>query len=495
MAAEPSGGSRPTRRAVLRAGGLLVGAGRFGSVTAGREPSGSYRPLGEVEVPGTREAVVGDGDWVYLATSDGYAVVDASDPTDPVVAAAARDLAPAGGGAPLRRVWDVAYDDDRLLVAGQDDDHADATTGFVLVDVSDPASPERVLFESTSFPIHNCSLDATTAYLTDGPATRDTFTVYDLSGATATEVATWQAVSAGDDWRAAYEDGGPGAHDVWVDDGLAYAACWDAGVFVVDVSDVGAPQFVGRFGGLDPDTLEDMSDDERFLATLRPPGNAHFASTDETGDLAGVNGEAWTFRGEGGPMGIDLYDVSDLADPVHLSTVEPPASPDTSRDGYPTTAHNFELRDGTLYSSWYHGGVRRHDVSDPTAPVEETSWRRPRTASVWAARPLEPGSSFVASNEGVEEDGSDAGLYVFPDGAGTSVAPFEPTPTPTPTRTEPRTGTATPEAATTATATGTAPPTGAVTTPGFGIGAAVVGLCGAAYVLAGGPGNTEGERG
>lgn len=422
------------RRELLRVGGALLGPGVVASPATAGEAAPSrnaeeYRPLSRLRIPGAKEAVVGDDGWVYLATTDGYATVDASDPADPTVVADVRSVTSRGSSVPLRRIYDVKYDDDRLLVAGQEFSDRVGTLGFAVVDVSDPANPKQVLFEELDFSIHNCYLDGDVAYLTSGPDDHDSFTVYDVSGTEATELATWRVVEANEEWEAAYGAGGPSAHDLWVQDGFAYAACWDAGVFVVDVSDPADPQYVSEFGGYDPDELAAMSDAERRRARVRPPGNAHYTATDPSGDLLGVGGEAWEFEGEGGPMGIDLYDVSDPADPALRSTVDPPAL--SGSDSAWTTSHNFEIRDGVLYSSWYNGGVRRHDVSDPTAPVEETWWRRPDATSFWTARVLEPGETFVAST--MERRGAYPGLYVFPDEPGQSQTPVESTPTPAPT--------------------------------------------------------------
>jgi hypothetical protein len=444
------------RRTYLRAGAALIGSGVLAAASdpvAGQE----YGPVSRTDVPGAKEVVVGeDGDWVYLATTDGFATVDASDPSEPTVAARVSDVGPADGNGTLSAIYDVKYEADRLLVAGQGSPAG--TLGFALIDVSDPANPRQVLFQELEFSVHNCLLDGGVAYLTTGPNSGDTFTAYDVSDDEATELGSWRAVDANEDWADAYP-GGPDAHDIWVQDGIAYPACWDAGVFVVDVSDPANPTYVTEFGGFEPAELAELSTSERQLQGLRPPGNAHYTATDESGNLLGLGGESWALDGEGGPMGIDLYDVSDPADPQLLSTIDPPESPDSDRNGgISTTSHNFEFRDGTLYSSWYRGGVKRHDVSDPAEPVEETWWRRPHEASFWTAQVLQPGETFVATHMGISMRASDASLYVFPDEAGESLAPYE-TPTPADTPAE-STATASPG--------GTAPPTPTATTSSGG---------------------------
>ncbi|PSP78142.1 hypothetical protein BRC81_08870 [Halobacteriales archaeon QS_1_68_20] len=82
---------------------------------------------------------------------------------------------------------------------------------------------------------------------------------------------------------------------------------------------------------------------------------------------------------------------------------------------------------------------------------------------------LEPGESFVASSRGPGFD--DAGLYVFPDEAGRSVAPYEDENTPAGTPTPGGGGTPTPDATPGGTTGGETPgvtPTEEESTPGFG---------------------------
>jgi hypothetical protein len=83
-----------------------------------------------------------------------------------------------------------------------------------------------------------------------------------------------------------------------------------------------------------------------------------------------------------------------------------------------TTAHNLDIREETLYTSWYRGGVKRHDVSTPLTPVEESWWLAPDEASFWTAQAVRTGTNgfFVASSRGVDD--SPGRLYTFPDRPG-----------------------------------------------------------------------------
>jgi hypothetical protein len=172
-----------------------------------------------------------------------------------------------------------------------------------------------------------------------------------------------------------------------------------------------------------------------------PPGNDHYVATDAAGDLLGIGTESWNSNfGEeettpgpddpGGPGGIALYDVSDPANPVYRATVDPPPTADPNYNGVWTTAHNFEIAGDRLYSSWYQGGVKVHDVSDPASPEELRQFRRSSTTSFWTAQLAAASETVVATSHENPADRDDSGvLYTFPDAARTT-----PTPTPTATR-------------------------------------------------------------
>lgn len=437
------------RRTALRAGvAALAGTAVLGR--AGAADDEPYAPLGSVAVEGTREVVVGDGGrTAYLATTDGYAVVDVAEPERPTVVAERRDLLADEDDGPLSGVWDVAVSGDRLLVVAPAHGGHDLR-GALLVDVSDPGSPEQVAFHRTDYPIHNADLDGTTAYLAANGGGRHAVDVVEFEGGPE-RVGSWALTDVDEGWADV-----PGAlanvHDVTVADGVAACAHWDAGTWLLDVSDPTAPTGLGRAGGRDAADLAAVPDDEVGLTATTPPGNDHHALVD--GDLLAVGRESWaaTVDGEvvGGPSGVDLWDVSDPTDPVRRATVAPPPTPDPTRDGVWTTAHNLDLRDGRLYVAWYQGGVARYDVGDPADPVREAWWRAPDRTRFWAAVLARPGEAFVASSTGVGD--GDAGLFAFPDRPGEQGDPPALTATAAPTRTAVRSGT---ERAGTSTTAGT----------------------------------------
>lgn len=405
------------RRALLTtAGGALACAAVPRSVASVRAQSDgdSFEPLGRVAVPGAAEAVVGDdGETAYLAATTGFVTIDVSDPADPTVLAEERDLEVDGD--PVTEILDVAVDGDRLAVVAPGNETLESVfQGALVYDVSDPGAPERVGEPAeTGFHIHNCFLDGDALYLVENTPESNALVVYDLDDSPPTAVGRWSLLEHDPDWEDVYWFARY-LHDVYVHDDVAYLPFWDAGTYLLDVSDPEDPTYVSHVGDADPE--ETLARDARE-AQFGLPGNDHYAAVDETGDLLAVGREAWATEDDsGGPGGIDLYDASDPGQPDWLASIDPPRADDeTYRGGQWTTAHNFELRDDRLYSAWYRGGVAVHDVSDPASPVERARWRDFETAAFWTARVAERGSTVVASSTPLVPNASTEGaLYTFP---------------------------------------------------------------------------------
>ena len=467
-------------------------------------PTSDWEPSGSVAVPGATETVLApDGETAFVAVGDGFAVLDLSDPTEPTVLTRETGISPPGTDRELVQAFDVKHDDGELLLAGPASYHPDSFRGVVRYDVTDPGAPELVDAVETTYPVHNCCFADGLAYLTGNDDDRNPLVVVDLAGGG--EVGRWSVLDGDDRW-ADVDQAVRRLHDVWVQDDLAYLAYWDAGTWIVDVSDPADPTAVAGITPIDPDTFEGKSYLERYRETKEPPGNVHYVATDPAGELLAVGKETWNSNAglegttpgpddPGGPSGIDLYDVSDPTEPTELATIEPPATADPNVGGVWTTAHNFEVGERYLYSSWYEGGVKVHDLGDPTNPREVRYFRRSSTTSFWTAQLTSPGGSVVASSRYNPADlDAPAVVYTFPD------VPRE-TPTATPADTE-RPPTSAPATADTETQSGNEPtgtrpgdePAGTLpgdgTTggdgPGFGPLAALAGLGVGAWRLLGG---------
>jgi len=412
---------------------------------AAATPSTGFEPLGSVEVrDGTEAVVTPGGDTAFVAVGDGFAAVDVSEPRSPVVVGRETDISPLGADAAMGGVRDVKYDDGELLVAGPAGRDEGVFTGVALFDVTDPTDPTFRRAHATDFPVHNCYLADGRAYLTGNNRADNPLVIVDMHEGG--ELARWSLLDHDDRW-ADVSRGFRTLHDVWVHDGLAYLAYWDAGTWILDVSDPADPRYVANITAQSPEDLASKSGLDASRATGQPPGNDHYVATDGTGRLLAVGKETWDsgfgesdkpsgYEDTGGPSGVHLYDVSDPARPEKRSEIPPPPTADPEYAGVWTTAHNFDLHEGYLYSSWYRGGVRVHDVADPTDPRELAHFRRSRTTSFWTAQLARAGDFFVGTSYRSPQLGDrPATLYTFPDPRTTPTPTPAPTPTPTPTPT------------------------------------------------------------
>ena len=436
------------RREFLRT--AAVGGGTAYLFSMGGVADEPYRPLGHVAIEDAKETVVGDdGTTAFVAATDGFVTVDIRNPHDPTVLAERRGLLKHHDGGPLTEIWDVKVAGDRLLVVGPANPVAsNAVHGMLLYDVSDPATPKRVAFHETTFPIHNAFLKDDIAYLTGNDGNGNPLVMVDVTNDDPTEVGRWSMVDHDPKWSRV-DWWVRMLHDVWVHDGRAYLAQWDGGIWVVDVSNPRKPEYVTNFGGRPLEKLAKIPSSGEQDAVIGLPGNAHFVMTNEDASLLACDKEAWDTDGpkRTGPGGIDLWDISTLDDARKLTTIEPPKTADPSYDlgglsslasvlspvgvasahdchecanvsssGQWTTSHNFDFVGDRLYTSWYNGGVKLFDVSDPSNPKQLVWWRKPNEAAFWSAQYVSD-EVFVGGSMGGDGDGR-GGLYTFPNHAG-----------------------------------------------------------------------------
>lgn len=393
-------------------GSSLLSTSGVGSSTG----SAAFTPSGRVLITNARESVVGAGGaTVFVAANSGFATVDVSTPSSPTVLAERRDLLADRDTGPLRDIADVKIEGDRLIVAGPANPlQGEVLQGVLLYDVSDPADPRQLAFHETDFPIHNAFIRDETVYLTGNNGAGNPLVIVDVSDDRPAEVGRWSMLDKNAKWGDV-----PATlrtlHDIWVSDGLAYLVQWDAGTWIVDVSDPTSPRYVSNFGGRPVDELAAVSSEGIRDAVIGLPGNHHYAMVDEDTSTLAIGKEAWATDaadGNGGPGGIELWDVSEPERPGELATIDPPPTDDATIGGTWTTAHNFDLVGDRLYTSWYEGGVKVHDVSDPQRPSELAAWRREEDTLFWTAKKLTD-SVFVASSAGRRANG-EGGLFAFP---------------------------------------------------------------------------------
>ncbi|WP_255197971.1 LVIVD repeat-containing protein [Halorarius litoreus] len=470
------------RRDALRAAGVALTLPTLATGASGRTVQSGFQPLGRVPLTGAKEAVVGDDGFVYVAVTDGFAVVDVSDPAAPEIVYEDRNVLGDHDDGPMRGIYDVKVDGDRLAVTGPANP-GPQLRAVVVYDVSDPTAPEQVSVHETDFFNHNCDISDGVVALCGNDGDRNPLVLVDAE--TGEELGRWSVVSQDPTWQDVRFIHWP-LHDVTLDGDVAYLAQWDAGTWLVDVSDPTTPELAAKVRGQDASEFVDLSSDASSEAGRQPPGNDHFAAPNDDGTIVGISVEAWDVDNDQPdvrPGSVHLYDVSDPASPTKLSEIEAPPTDDEDVTGVWTTSHNFEIRGDRLFTSWYRGGVKVHDISDPANPREFAHFRDSATTSFWTAQ-YATESFFVASSrkdpsqtESSFADGPGAAIYTFPVPDGPVATA---TPTATPASGSP-TATASPTASPTAPSESPSPTTGA-SGPGLGLltGAAALGL-GAAW--------------
>ncbi|MFC6720827.1 PGF-CTERM sorting domain-containing protein [Halobacteriaceae archaeon SHR40] len=417
------------RRTFLQAVTSLAGtAALTGGALAGTSTASAhipFEPLGSVAVPGAKEATVHHDDEVaYVATGDGFAAVDISDPREPEILAERRGIENESG-AQIPQIWDLWPWENRLVVAGPAQGRGGDGSGFALFDIEEPSEPEQVAAYETAFGIHNCYFDDGMVYLTGSSLRTNPLVMIDVTDDSPEEVGRWSIVDEDESYGDIPVPLRP-LHDIYVQDDIAYLSYWEAGAWIVDVSEPASPSVRSRVGEYDLSELMDVSGVDAQLNAFTPPGNAHYAQVNDDATVLAVGKEAWATETTdgltGGAGGVDLYDIEDESDPTHLSTINAPESYSQQRSGWFTTAHNLDITGDRLYTSWYFGGVKIHDISDPENPGEIAWWRNPAEASFWTAQSA--GEEFVASSlaaSGIARDAPNdtrEALYVFPDMVG-----------------------------------------------------------------------------
>jgi hypothetical protein len=244
--------------------------------------------------------------------------------------------------------------------------------GFKVYDVADKTRPKEIAYVRThGVGVHRFDMDSRYAYISTEMEGfhGNILVVYDMADpAHPAEVSRWwmpgQHVAAGETphWRGLSHRL---HHALRFGDEL-WAAVWFAGVRVLDASDIRNLKVTGEFNYHPP-----FPEPTHTVAPvpLRWQGRQVAVAVDEEHDH--VRGQL-----HGGLWFLDV-DARDAIRPIgmfHLSELDSPFSRSAPRFG----AHQFQERvaDHRLYCTWFSGGLRMLDISDPTAP-EEIGWYIP----------------------------------------------------------------------------------------------------------------------
>lgn len=397
---------RFNRRTFLKTSGIALGSAALATGTTAAESEWRYEFTSEALDVKTRELVIRENHWAFVANGSAMSVVDVSDPELPVLAAAVTARGDDNN--------DVSVSGDVAGLANDGSNGSDTNpAGVTFFDVSDPTEPVEVSFyDGVESGVHNHYVKDGYGYICENDSgeasfSRSRINVVDLSDPT-------NPVSVGE-WR--LQDHHPDmalsglnpAHDVFVQDGLAYVAWWDAGTIVLDVSDPTNPVEVAHFGATDDARDAPESTTEFYRRYLGLPGNAHYARPTPSGDLTLVGAESYPGTFEDvvippGHGGIKIFDTSDLSalagDPTEPDPVGYIPAPDEPQGAPLRTSHNFEATDSKVHTSWYQGGVRLWDIEDSTEPTELAAWVSPDGQAFWGAKQLvDDGNQYTAASE------------------------------------------------------------------------------------------------
>lgn len=416
----------PTRRTVLKALGTTGTLGSISTTTAlADQHIEELRLVSEVAVDHAHEVVTQD-DYAYVAIGRGLGVTTRGTQIADLNASAPEEIGGDDEGS-VGGVLDVKVDGSVAAMAHN------SGTGITTVDVSDPENPQELAFYNLKDEtgVHNCFLNEDHAYLTvnsahvfeddEGVGVRifgdSGVEIVDISDpANPEHAATWRLR---DEFESFANAGVNPHHDCFVQDDLAYCAFWDAGIVVLDVGDPSSPELVAQFGDApnadeeirpfrpEEETFGDYGAEvfplERYYAG---EGNAHYVQPTPDGTYTLVGDEKFPNRLEENPStdqfgGIRIFNTSDLGDVERDGFIAPPEG-DRLR-----TAHNFDVTQDRLHSSWYHGGVRLFDISDRADP-DELARYRPEGVAFWTA--VFDGEFTAGGVYGARSDDHDGGV-------------------------------------------------------------------------------------
>jgi hypothetical protein len=237
--------------------------------------------------------------------------------------------------------------------------------GFKVWDISNRSKPRLLHHEKTfGFGVHRFDMDEKYAYISTEMEgyVGNILVIYALANpAKPREIARWwmpgQHTAGGE--KPTWSGYKNRLHHTLRSGDTLWAACWQAGLRVIDVSDITRPRTIGEYNYHPPFP-------EPTHTVLRVPfkvgGRDVVVVFDEEHDH--VPGRLHA--------GMWLFDVSDVANikPIsmfHVSELDSPWSR-VGRFGAHQPAEHME--DTLVYASWFSGGLRVIDIANPELPVE-----------------------------------------------------------------------------------------------------------------------------
>jgi len=310
-----------------------------------------------------------------------FTAVDVTDPRNPKVVCQTELPQPYMRSNSLELTGDI------LCVAYQTKNPGQQPAGFEVFDISKPEAPRSISFVDCSGPysrgVHQLWFcDGETVHLAAGapdfqPRNQKDDQIYriiDLKNPSKPqEVGRWwmPGTREGDDappparHAAPALDSGFRAHNTNVYPQRAdrcYLGYLDAGMFILDIADRSRPKVVSRWDNSPP-----------------YPGFTHTVLPLFERDLLVVSDESVRDNGEDWAKLVWILDARDETNPVPISTCPMPPLRDFAGRGGRFGAHNLHenvplptcwFSDQVVVGTFFNGGLRAFDISDPYAPKE-----------------------------------------------------------------------------------------------------------------------------
>jgi hypothetical protein len=339
----------------------------------GTAPRGSsnVRHLYRSELPGGGQIVI-QGKYAFVGHQvgpEGTTILDISDPRKPEIVSQIMVSHPWSHSHKARVTGDIMVVNSEINPgAGSVREYPEG--GFRIYDIKDKSNPKLISFVKThGRGVHRFDLDEKYAYISTEMEgfVGNILVTYDIRNpAKPTEVSRWwlpgQNVAAGETPNPLKRD--HRLHHAMRCGDKMFAAMWQSGVAIVDVSDISKPRTLGHYN-YEPPFPEPT---HTFLGVPFPIGGKRIAvSTEEERAHRGPDA--------GKPHApFRTWDVTDPSKPTLLCSYYLPedASPyphDKVRFGTHQLREQVD-KDCLVYVTWFAGGLRILDISDPAKPKE-----------------------------------------------------------------------------------------------------------------------------
>jgi len=326
-----------------------------------------FRQIGHSDLGGYGDGmqVMRSGDALYVAhfgvSGMGTSVLDASDPAN--LRLVKQMKSPDGAHTHKVQVADALLLTNHEAFRGGTPERV----GMAIYALSDPFDPREIGFwNSTGKGVHRIVYEGGRyAYVSARPDGFEEriWVIVDVSDPEhPTERARWWWPGMGDDETPTWpEDESRSVHHAMVEGDRAYVGFWDSGMVILDISD-----------------LDDISVVSHLQWEVG--GHTHTALPMPGRDLVVVTDEALSNNCEEDPHMVRVVDISDEAHPRIVSICPVPEGDFCDR-GLRFGSHclhenrpNSYRSADVVFTSYFNGGLRVYDVSEPSTPRDIAHW-------------------------------------------------------------------------------------------------------------------------